>query len=266
VPADLSTGAPFWNTSGDLGIGTASPGFPLTINRGGGVVQSFMDGGDLRFYHGGNGGYVDVYCDTGGEFKINGSLSIGSPNSGYLYHGGWRGALDRAWDNYPCITIYNHTDRGSQGEFRFHGINGPNGGDYSILVRSDGGFASGSDARRKTDVEPIEQPLAKVLALQGKRFCIVNNEGEEQQHLSCNGRKIGFLAQELIEVVPEVVQFYPEADTPTENGWASAYSVDYASLTALLSEAVKELSSKLDQATATIESLEARLAALEVHP
>ena len=32
TPAKLSTGGPSWDTSGNLGIGTASPGFPITVN------------------------------------------------------------------------------------------------------------------------------------------------------------------------------------------------------------------------------------------
>lgn len=161
----------------------------------------------------------------------------------------WRGHLDRSWDNYPSITIFNTTDKGPQGEFRLHGYPGSNGGDYSIVMRSDGGYVSGSDARRKSNIEDISDALSTVCQLSGKRFNIVNSEGTVQEDLSYEdtGKKFGFLGQEAIEVIPEAVKFYPEADEPNEIGYASAYSVDYASVVPLLVEAIKELSAKVTE-------------------
>lgn len=161
----------------------------------------------------------------------------------------WRGHLDRSWDNYPSITIFNTTDKGPQGEFRLHGYPGDNGGDYSIVMRSDGGYVTGSDARRKSNIEEIQNALATVEQLSGKRFNIKNSEGLEQEDLSAeaSGKKFGFLGQEAIEVIPEAVKFYPESNEPSENGYASAYSVDYASVVPLLVEAIKELSAKVTE-------------------
>lgn len=168
----------------------------------------------------------------------------------------WRGRMDRAWDNYPSITIYNTTDKGPQGEFRLHGYPGSNGGDYSIVMRSDGGYVTGSDARRKSNIEDIQNALATVEQLSGKRFNIKNSEGLEQEDLSAetSGKKFGFLGQEAIEVIPEAVKFYPEADEPSDNGYASAYSVDYASVVPLLVEAIKELSAKVTELESKLSS------------
>jgi hypothetical protein len=54
-------------------------------------------------------------------------------------------------------------------------------------------------------------------------------------------KQFGFIAQECLDVIPETVTFYSESDTPNENGWASAYSIEYDKITALLVNAVKEL-------------------------
>ena len=62
-------------------------------------------------------------------------------------------------------------------------------------------------------------------------------------------RDFGFIAQELKEVVPQVV-------TLGKDGY---YSVDYGRLTPILVEAVKELDAKSKR----VDELEARLAALE---
>ena len=64
------------------------------------------------------------------------------------------------------------------------------------------------------------------------------------------------IAQECKDIIPEVVKFHADEDTPNENGWASAYGLDYGQLTPLLINAIKELSAKND-------ALEARLAAFE---
>jgi hypothetical protein len=95
-----------------------------------------------------------------------------------------------------------------------------------------GNFSAASDARLKSNVRPIEGALGLALRLRGVRY---EKDDVEQ---------IGVIAQEVEEVVPELV-------TTNEDGFKA---VDYDRFTAILIEAVKELSAK-------VESLEARLAA-----
>jgi len=54
------------------------------------------------------------------------------------------------------------------------------------------------------------------------------NAGEKYE----KGRKMGFIAQEAAEIIPEVVDYNEENDS---------YGMQYAPITALLVEAVKEL-------------------------
>jgi hypothetical protein len=49
-----------------------------------------------------------------------------------------RCAYDRAWDNYPSITVFNNTDQGPVGDFRIHGVGGPSGGDFNVRLLVDG--------------------------------------------------------------------------------------------------------------------------------
>lgn len=167
----------------------------------------------------------------------------------------WRGGLTRRWDSYPTITIYNDTRLGPQSEFRIEGFSGVSGADFSVVTRCDGGYLTGSDSRRKINVEPINQALSTVLALTGKSFHIINSEGSIQDNVSLNGKKLGFLAQEAAAIIPECTKFYPEADTPNEQGWASAYSIDYAGLIPLLTEAIKEQQQQIDALKAEVERL-----------
>jgi hypothetical protein len=179
-----------------------------------------------------------------------------SLNTGAFFSWFQRANYDRGWDNFPSISVYNDTTNGPQGEFRIHGLGGVSGGDYSVVTRCDGGFITGSDARRKINVTPITGALDKVLKLSGKTFNIINREGEIDPYQT--GKKIGWIAQDAIEVIPELVKFDQDADTPNENGWASAYSIDYQGAVPLLGEAIKELKEQLDIALQRIAELEKR--------
>lgn len=169
----------------------------------------------------------------------------------------WNGTLDRGWNDEPSITIRNNTDKGSQANFRIHGGPGPSGGDFSIVTVSDGGFVS-SDQRRKTDIVNIESALDTVKQLQGKKFKYVNSELEPQTHMSkAGGNKFGFIAQEIEDIIPEVVKLIEgPVSIPNENGYADGYAVDYSSIVALLTEAIKEQQTIIDDLKTRIETLE----------
>jgi hypothetical protein len=102
-------------------------------------------------------------------------------------------------------------------------------------------IVNGSDRSLKENIAPITRALDKVKALQGVSF---NRIGAED-------REIGFIAQDVLNVVPEVVR-ETEIAVP-DNAPAEIKAllsgpklgVTYAQLTALLVEAVKELSAKV---------------------
>lgn len=161
----------------------------------------------------------------------------------------WRGRLDRAWDNYPSITINNTTDLGPQGEFRIHGAPGGSGGDFSIVTRSDGGYVTGSDARIKRNITPISNALSLVNEICGIKYQRVNRDLEIETHTNiANGVKFGVIAQDCIELIPECITKSIGVE-PLENGWCDEYAVDYSQLTPLLIEAVKELNQKIEDLT-----------------
>jgi hypothetical protein len=86
-----------------------------------------------------------------------------------------------------------------------------------------------SDERLKDNITPIEDPLAKVLSISGNTF----DWNDKSSH---TGKDIGVIAQEIEKVLPEIV-------TTRDNGYKA---VQYEKLSALLIEAVKELSHKVD--------------------
>ena len=99
--------------------------------------------------------------------------------------------------------------------------------DVSGTIRATGDVIAYSDARVKENVETIPNALDKIKAMRGVGY---NKIGEEK-------RSIGVIAQEMLEVMPEVV-------SQDEQGM---YSVAYGNLVGVLIEAVKDLESKVEQ-------------------
>ena len=114
-----------------------------------------------------------------------------------------------------------------------------------------------SDKRRKTDITTITGALNTVSQMRGVSFTYVNRDLERQTHMSMkNGKKLGFIAQEVIPLLPELILDSGEKAVELENGYCDRYNMDYGGVTPLLVEAIKELKAKN-------EALEARVAALE---
>ena len=174
-------------------------------------------------------------------------------------------AIDKSWDNYPGLHVFNttgHSDT-NQGQFRFHGWNTSynsypqtSGSDFSVNLVCDGTGLT-SDERRKTGISTITNALNTVSQLRGVKYTQVNRELKPQTHMTMdNGQKLGFIAQEVIPHLPSIVIDSGDHVQPMENGYCDRYMIDYGSVVALLTEAVKELKSKN-------EALEARIATLE---
>jgi hypothetical protein len=96
-----------------------------------------------------------------------------------------------------------------------------------------GTLLSPSDARLKTGIAEITDALAGILTLRGVTYRFDTAKYPEMG-LS-NGPQIGFIAQELEQVYPELV-------TTKENGFKA---VNYAQLVPVLVEAIKEQQSMI---------------------
>lgn len=97
------------------------------------------------------------------------------------------------------------------------------------------GINETSDARLKKNVEPIEGALEKVEAMNGVTYDWKRKEYPEF-NLE-NGKQYGLIAQELEEVIPELVETDKE-------GWKS---IEYSHLVPVLIEAIKELNATIDR-------------------
>ncbi len=93
-----------------------------------------------------------------------------------------------------------------------------------------------SDARLKENIRPIESALDKLMLVNGKSFNYIDNFSDSLKITALRERNsrttYGFIAQELKEVLPEIVNDPDELN--------EYYSVDYIAMIPLLVEALKE--------------------------
>ena len=107
--------------------------------------------------------------------------------------------------------------------------------DVTGTIRASGDVIAYSDARVKENVETIPNALDKVKAMRGVGY---NKIGEER-------RSVGVIAQELLEVLPEVVH-------QDEQGM---YSVAYGNIVGVLIEAMKEQQSQINELKEKLDGL-----------
>jgi hypothetical protein len=115
---------------------------------------------------------------------------------------------------------------------------------------STGGWQS-SDGRYKKDLQPIPSPVSKVMKLRGVSFAWKTAEYQEKGFPE--GRHYGVIAQEVKEVLPEVV-----AEEP-----GGMKAVSYTELVPVLIEAVKEQQSVIEAQRQELAEVRSRMDAIE---
>lgn len=212
---------------------------------------------NVRFYDNGDDSYLNYkYGDasTGGIKIVNG----GGTTKGYIYaEGSGFGLLDNDghWavrtqtGSNPLILYTNNNAEfyvyesftqspGSSRAPVFYDSN--NTAFFAHLdstadsIRAAGDIIAyySSDKRYKENIKPIESPIEKVKAISGVTF-----EWNEKSHKETGKKDVGVIAQEVEEVLPEIVQ-------TRDNGYKA---VDYQKLTAVLIEAVKDQQKQIDE-------------------
>ena len=119
------------------------------------------------------------------------------------------------------------------GRFKSLGINvAPSGVAGAILATNDVVAFASSDERLKENLEPIGSAVEKVEQITGYTY---NWIPMEDIHVYGDMKDIGVIAQEVEKVLPEIV-------SDRENGYKA---IKYDKLTAVLIQAVKELSNRV---------------------
>ena len=107
-------------------------------------------------------------------------------------------------------------------------------GIYGVGVITATDFNSTSDIKLKTNIQPIDDPLAKVIQIEGVSFNWKHD----------NKPALGVVADQIENILPELVQ----GDDPK--------TVNYKGLICLLIEAVKEQQIQIDNLKERISKLE----------
>lgn len=102
-------------------------------------------------------------------------------------------------------------------------------------ITASGDVTAYSDARLKTDISQINGALDKVLKLNGVYYSMKED--------LASGRHIGFIAQQVKDIVPELV--HVEYDETAEI--KDKHSVAYGNVVALLVEAIKEQQNQINE-------------------
>ena len=103
-------------------------------------------------------------------------------------------------------------------------------------ITTTGNITAYSDIRLKKDVKTIENALDKVCKLRGVEYTRISNDE----------REIGVIAQEVKEVVPELVEIKENSDS-FGKGMKDAHVMKYENTVGLLIEAIKELKEELKE-------------------
>lgn len=100
------------------------------------------------------------------------------------------------------------------------------------------GISSLSDERYKTNIRPIEASLEKIKQINTVRFDYVQKDKLPEKVVdSTRSNRVGFIAQELREVLPEAVDYDP---------YERVYTVDYSVVIPFLVKAIQEQQAEIE--------------------
>ena len=205
------------SSSGNVGIGTISPANTLQI---GSVGSSGFGGNQLAI---GNGSQAM-------SFYLNESAATWYSNTNFALVPSGTGATGN-------VGIGTTNPQG----YKLY-VNGP--------AYSTGGW-QGSDRRFKEDFQPVHDPLKKVLEMEGVSYKWKSEEFKDKGFP--DGRHYGVIAQEIEEVLPEVVNTAPDGTK----------AVAYTEIVPVLIEAIKEQQKIIEKQQQAIEKQQVRLERLE---
>ena len=203
------------HTDADEGTYSSGHGFHWYPKQSGSYGSAQLNGSA--------GGYSGIRMNNGGGV-VNGMFDSSGNGGDYRESGG-------GWYTYyhvgnSCIGLNDSSTSSSYGAY------------VTGALYASGDIVGSSDERLKKNINTIENALDKVENLRGVTYEWKEDRHEKDGHSDNNitPERIGVIAQEILDIVPEVVTHDKENDR---------YGVSYGHLTGLLIEAVKDLSNKV---------------------
>lgn len=277
--------------TGNVGIGTTTPTSALDVVGAGhftagltattGSFSSSVSGSSGSFTGTVSGNLGSFNSVSFGSFTLN---SSGMANSNSIFtihpevvfegdatfHSSWfhakqivgntsssaAGVEGNAIPNHPSLISYGVIGDANGSPFAYGVVcvgNGYYTGDWSEL----------SDARFKTNVKTVNSGLDLIMQLQPKQY-----EFKRDEYQSMNfpaGEHYGFLAQDMEKVIPNLVsETSRPVDASKPDGEQMSFKmINYIGLIPVLTEAIQEQQTIINQQDSVIQSQNDRLAKLE---
>jgi len=200
-----------------------------------------------KHWEGANGSErpIVVLFGSNDQNRVTMSVETGNTETGAIYVDDnqsnkltlMAGSLNTSNSNASsAVRLYSHIDGANTSHIALDGANGNyvylfgNGSVQTTGAISATAFNQTSDAELKTNISPLESTLNNVIKLQGVSY-------NWKDTLLSSERQMGFVAQQVEEIYPEFV-------STREDG---VKTVNYAQMTSVLVESIKELHNRINQ-------------------
>ncbi|MBI3195162.1 MAG: tail fiber domain-containing protein, partial [Ignavibacteriae bacterium] len=243
--------------TGNVGIGMPNPSYKLDVAGDARVKNTFYvgDPAGKHIFMYNTGSLVDI-TSAGSPLTINhssgnntyinaggGNVGIGTESPSHKLHVNGEMRVSKIWDDDVNYYIDINAGARTGGNWNFNGNVGIQTTNMNVPLRvvnawCDGGWwYNASDRTLKNDIQDLSKyGLSTVMKLRPVSFSYKNDEKKNTQ--------IGFIAQEVKEIVPEVV-----------SGEEGSMGMSYGNLTAILVNAIKEQQKQIEELKAEIQEL-----------
>jgi hypothetical protein len=236
------------DASGNLGIGTTSPGFRLDVN-GVGNFQGVRVGANGDTINGSLGllafqtsGTERARITSGGAFLVGTTNTNETQTNGFIVLGSTLGYVATSMSASTNSTSTYHVFSTGANAYRFYvGLGG-------TVYATSTTISAISDQRLKENVQDLDAGLDKIMALKPRKFDWKAGKGKD-----IKGDR-GWIAQEFEQVFPDLIDEWkdpaPEGEEP--------YKSVRADLIPVLVKAIQEQQALITSLTARIAALEAK--------
>jgi hypothetical protein len=229
---------------GNVGIGVASPSYLLDVH-GVGRIYSASGDADLRIEggasnttsfmirNGAGNNRVDFLTGGANAMTINSSQNVGINATNPVEK-----LCVRSTATYATSIEYDASTRLRIGVAGSGVATFTTDNNAACAFTKDVVAYATSDKRLKDNIKPLDSALDKVLKISGVEFDWNDTRDENNKPLhSYKGHDVGVIAQEIEEVLPEVV-------TTRDNGYKA---VKYEKIVPLLIQAIKEQQQQIEE-------------------